>query len=244
MMLENVGTLCPTCCTPFDKGKHRKLIDTCGHELCYMCINSDHCPLCVYHAQAQSQHRLSQDNGIPRPRLKTNGHFTAYMQTRERVSPERPLPGASLPPKVKPPVPERTVSGYSPRISRASRNHRQMKWPNPLISDSQAALSDDLPRHSRDNVAPTTIPAIKRRDTNEDCAKTLASTENKLAEDANTSFIKEKSVKDRSPPRQGVKRVNGDLLPTKATQIKKQKKTTSLTIKEMFQRVSNNNNAK
>ncbi|GBN96688.1 hypothetical protein AVEN_245019-1, partial [Araneus ventricosus] len=141
MMLENVGTLCPTCCTPFDKGKHRKLIDTCGHELCYMCINSDHCPLCVYHAQAQSQHRLSQDNGIPRPRLKTNGHFTAYMQTRERVSPERPLPGASLPPKVKPPVPERTVSGYSPRISRASRNHRQMKWPNPLISDSQAALS-------------------------------------------------------------------------------------------------------
>ncbi|XP_055942116.1 protein TANC2-like isoform X2 [Argiope bruennichi] len=143
MMLENVGTLCPTCCTPFDKGKHRKLIDTCGHELCYMCINSDHCPLCVYHAQAQSQHRLTQDNGIPRPRLKTNGHFTAYMQTRERVSPERPLPGANLPPKVKPPVPERTVSGYSPRISRASRNHRQMKWPNPLLSDNQAALSDD-----------------------------------------------------------------------------------------------------
>ncbi|GBN55499.1 hypothetical protein AVEN_43868-1 [Araneus ventricosus] len=91
------------------------------------------------------------------------------------------------------------------------------------------------------------MPVIKQRDTNEDCAKTLASTENKLAEDANTSFIEEKSVKDRRPPKQGVKRVNGDLLPTKATQLKKRKKTTSLTIKEMFQRVSNaqrDNNAK
>ncbi|GBM17865.1 hypothetical protein AVEN_260188-1 [Araneus ventricosus] len=103
---------------------------------------------------------------------------------------------------------------------------------------------DDLPRHSRDNVVPTTMPVIKQRDTNEDCAKTLAFIENKLAEDANTSFIAEKSVKDRSPPKQGVKHVNGDLLPKKATQLKKRKKTTSLTIKEMFQRVSNSNNAK
>ncbi|GBN05310.1 hypothetical protein AVEN_67889-1 [Araneus ventricosus] len=47
------------------------------------------------------------------------------------------------------------------------------------------------------------MPVIKQRDTNEDCVKTLASTENKLAEDANTSFIEEKSVKDRSPPKQG-----------------------------------------
>ncbi|GBM45341.1 hypothetical protein AVEN_172960-1 [Araneus ventricosus] len=78
-----------------------------------------------------------------------------------------------------------------------------------------------LPRHSRDSVVPTTMPVIKQRDTNEDCAKTLASTENKLPEDANTSFIEEKSVKDRRPPKQGVKLVNGDLLPTKATQVKK-----------------------
>ncbi|GBM72434.1 hypothetical protein AVEN_198000-1 [Araneus ventricosus] len=84
-----------------------------------------------------------------------------------------------------------------------------------------------------DNVVPTTMPVVKQRDTNEDCAKTLASTENKLAEDANTSFIEEKSV--RRPPKQGVKRVNMDLLPTKATQLKKRKKITSLTIKEIFQ---------
>ncbi|GBM02678.1 hypothetical protein AVEN_258969-1 [Araneus ventricosus] len=82
---------------------------------------------------------------------------------------------------------------------------------------------DDLPRHSRDNVVLTTMPVIKQIDTNEDCAKTLAFIENKLAEDANTSFIEEKPVKDRSPPKQGVKRVNGDLLPTKATQLKRTK---------------------
>ncbi|GBN43801.1 hypothetical protein AVEN_208601-1, partial [Araneus ventricosus] len=90
-------------------------------------------------------------------------------------------------------------------------------------------------RHSRDSVVPTTMPVIKQRDTNEDCAKTLASTENKLAGDTNTSFIEEKSVKDRRPPKQGVKCVNGDLLPTKATQLRNGRKTTSLTIKEMFQ---------
>ncbi|GBN03068.1 hypothetical protein AVEN_86095-1 [Araneus ventricosus] len=48
-------------------------------------------------------------------------------------------------------------------------------------------------------------------------------------------FIEGKSAKGRSPPKQGLKRVNGNLLPTKATQIEKRKKPTSLTIKEMFQ---------
>ncbi|GBL72263.1 hypothetical protein AVEN_115227-1 [Araneus ventricosus] len=51
------------------------------------------------------------------------------------------------------------------------------------------------------------MPVIKRRNTNEDCAKTIASTENNLAKDANTSFIEEKSVKDRSPPKQREKHV-------------------------------------
>ncbi|GIY02847.1 protein TANC2 [Caerostris extrusa] len=143
LLNDNKEPFAPPAAPPFDKGKHRKLIDACGHELCYMCINSDHCPLCVYHAQAQSQQRLSQDNGMPRPRLKTNGHFTTYMQTRERVSPERPLPSVNPSPKVKPPVPERTVSNCSPRVSRAARIHRHLKWPNVLNSDNQAALSDD-----------------------------------------------------------------------------------------------------
>ncbi|GBM15199.1 hypothetical protein AVEN_39111-1 [Araneus ventricosus] len=82
------------------------------------------------------------------------------------------------------------------------------------LADSSSTDESTLYQHSRDSVVPTTMPVIKQRDTNEDCAKTLASTENKLAKDANTSFIEEKSVKDRSPPEQGMNRVNGDLLPT------------------------------
>ncbi|GBN40770.1 hypothetical protein AVEN_929-1 [Araneus ventricosus] len=51
------------------------------------------------------------------------------------------------------------------------------------------------------------MPVIKQRDTNEDCARTLASTENKLAEDANASFTEEKSVVDRSPTKQEKRKV-------------------------------------
>lgn len=33
---------------PFDKGKKRKLIDTCGHERCYSCMfRNEICPLCT-----------------------------------------------------------------------------------------------------------------------------------------------------------------------------------------------------
>lgn len=33
---------------PFDKGKKRKLIDTCGHERCYSCMfRNEACPLCT-----------------------------------------------------------------------------------------------------------------------------------------------------------------------------------------------------
>jgi len=33
---------------PFDKGKKRRLIDSCGHERCYSCLfRSEACPLCL-----------------------------------------------------------------------------------------------------------------------------------------------------------------------------------------------------
>ncbi|GBN85498.1 hypothetical protein AVEN_93736-1 [Araneus ventricosus] len=55
------------------------------------------------------------------------------------------------------------------------------------------------------------MPVMKQRDTNEDCVK-LAFVENKLCKDANTSFIEEKSVKDSSPPKQGVKAGDWEVL--------------------------------
>ena len=40
--------VCPACRLPFDSGKKRRLIDSCGHERCYSCMfSSEVCPLCV-----------------------------------------------------------------------------------------------------------------------------------------------------------------------------------------------------
>lgn len=40
--------MCPSCGMPFDKGKKRKLIDSCGHERCYACMfRNEGCPLCA-----------------------------------------------------------------------------------------------------------------------------------------------------------------------------------------------------
>lgn len=39
--------MCPSCEMPFDKGKKRRLIDSCGHERCYSCLfRSEACPIC------------------------------------------------------------------------------------------------------------------------------------------------------------------------------------------------------
>ncbi|XP_076337629.1 protein TANC2-like isoform X2 [Tachypleus tridentatus] len=78
---------CPSCHMFFDKGKKRRLIDTCGHERCYSCIfNSDRCPTCRMKGYLGSNTEPHLYDGQPsasvRPRLKTNGHFTTFMQTR------------------------------------------------------------------------------------------------------------------------------------------------------------------
>lgn len=45
---------CPSCGMPFDKGKKRKLIDSCGHERCYACMfRNEGCPLCASAAAAE-----------------------------------------------------------------------------------------------------------------------------------------------------------------------------------------------
>ena len=50
--LNNNSTSCPCCEMPFDKGKKRRLIDSCGHERCYSClIRSENCPLCIREQQ-------------------------------------------------------------------------------------------------------------------------------------------------------------------------------------------------
>lgn len=54
---ETGGSMCPSCQMPFDKGKKRKLIDTCGHEICYSCMfRNESCTIC----KMQKEH---PDNG-------------------------------------------------------------------------------------------------------------------------------------------------------------------------------------
>nr|XP_050866440.1 protein TANC2 isoform X1 [Vespula vulgaris] len=53
------GSTCPSCEMPFDKGKKRRLIDSCGHERCYSCLfRSEACPLCM-----RAEHQRADLNG-------------------------------------------------------------------------------------------------------------------------------------------------------------------------------------
>lgn len=63
---ESGGTNCPSCNMPFDKGKKRKLIDTCGHERCYSCMfRNESCPICARNSQGR---RPVMERYTPSPR--------------------------------------------------------------------------------------------------------------------------------------------------------------------------------
>ncbi|XP_011644228.1 protein TANC2 isoform X3 [Pogonomyrmex barbatus] len=59
------GSTCPSCEMPFDKGKKRRLIDSCGHERCYSCLfRSEVCPLCL------RGYDLNNDDGLEESSLR------------------------------------------------------------------------------------------------------------------------------------------------------------------------------
>ncbi|XP_015109906.1 protein TANC2 isoform X2 [Diachasma alloeum] len=58
------GSMCPSCEMPFDKGKKRRLIDSCGHERCYSCLfRSEACPICrnIYESRRDDSVILQDD---------------------------------------------------------------------------------------------------------------------------------------------------------------------------------------
>lgn len=70
-LLEEVGGTCPSCNMPFDKGKKRKLIDTCGHERCYSCMfRNEICPLC-----SSSDGKLAKEIILLRITIRDLMHF-------------------------------------------------------------------------------------------------------------------------------------------------------------------------
>ncbi|XP_037091760.1 uncharacterized protein LOC119111965 isoform X2 [Pollicipes pollicipes] len=105
---------CPVCGMPFDQGMKRKITDACSHERCYTCMTQyQSCPLCT------TQGAPAKKVGFPgktaggllgsalgssvsslfhgRPKMKTNGHFAAFMQARHDngLSPGRDTLSAS-----------------------------------------------------------------------------------------------------------------------------------------------------
>lgn len=81
-ILENEagGSCCPTCKIPFDKGKKRKLIDTCGHPKCYSCMfKNESCTICAnthrhHHLHHQEMHDTTNDGG----KFFTRGFYIQY----------------------------------------------------------------------------------------------------------------------------------------------------------------------
>lgn len=113
---------CPTCHVPFDKGKRRRITEDCGHERCYYCmLNADGpgCPICAAEAAKAPSNQS-------RPRMKTNGHFTTFMQTRNPHTRGPPASGMA-----------------SPKISHISWKDRKMTRPSTVSVDNHNALSDD-----------------------------------------------------------------------------------------------------
>ena len=62
---SGIGEVCPSCREPFDCGKKRRLIDSCGHERCYTCMFSKElCSLCTIEGKkATKLRRFNSQNG-------------------------------------------------------------------------------------------------------------------------------------------------------------------------------------
>ncbi|XP_052754822.1 protein TANC2 isoform X3 [Galleria mellonella] len=121
---ETGGTTCPSCNMPFDKGKKRKLIDTCGHERCYSCMfRNEACPLCARKRQGRQQ---VMDRYTPSPQRQDQD-----WQSPMRL-PKPPKQPTSLTQSPTPPhtrkrfflSPKSLRSPFAPRSSRHSHeNH-------------------------------------------------------------------------------------------------------------------------
>ncbi|KAE8742661.1 hypothetical protein FOCC_FOCC011790 [Frankliniella occidentalis] len=116
---------CPSCHMPFDKGKKRRLIDSCGHERCYDClVQNEACPQCAANGLPAKRASLGLSAEDMQPiyndikevrtavareaaRNRTNGHFTSYMQAYDGSRSPSPAMSPALSPSPAPPGPGR-----------------------------------------------------------------------------------------------------------------------------------------
>ncbi|XP_045485501.1 protein TANC2 isoform X2 [Pieris rapae] len=130
---ETGGTTCPSCNMPFDKGKKRKLIDTCGHERCYACMfRNEACPICA----RKSQGRKIMERYTPSPQ-RSEPEWQSPMRL------PKPPKAASLAQSCPTPPHTRRRFFLSPKSLRSPFGHRASRHSN----ENHVPLSDDEGGH-------------------------------------------------------------------------------------------------
>lgn len=130
------NSLCPCCHQPFDKGKRRKLLEACGHQRCYACVfASDACPLCLRN-ERDSKPNGTVDSTKRSSGLKTNGHFTLFMRSRNAAVTEG---NKAVARQNSTTVPNAV---QTPPLSRPSWTKRRQQRPSTVSVDNHSTLSD------------------------------------------------------------------------------------------------------
>ncbi|CAB3254478.1 unnamed protein product [Arctia plantaginis] len=132
---ETGGTTCPSCNMPFDKGKKRKLIDTCGHERCYSCMfRNEACPSCA--RSNQSQRRPVMERYTPSPQRQEPDWQSPLRLPKPPKQPSNLAQSCPTPPHT------RRRFFLSPKSLRSPFGHRARH-----SHDNHVPLSDDEGGH-------------------------------------------------------------------------------------------------
>ncbi|XP_061180864.1 protein TANC2-like isoform X2 [Saccostrea echinata] len=143
---------CPLCHMPFDKGKKRRLIDTCGHAKCYSCMFTyDTCRICENNPTGAGHHIRQSSDISPysnRPRMKTNGHFTPQMRTEisTQTTPSKSTPTSLSLSNVYhggKQIPEPQVPASKPRFFKPISLSPTGPNPPPSVPSSQKSYMSD-----------------------------------------------------------------------------------------------------
>ena len=134
--------LCPCCQMPFDSGKQRRLLDSCGHARCYSCVfRQEVCSLCsttqenvhrgnenLYTPLEIGSQRSSSHPRIVRP-ADSDHLYSTILARREEASP---------------PTMRRTASPRQSGTCRRSRRQRQSRRPQTVSVDDSTLSGKTL----------------------------------------------------------------------------------------------------
>ena len=132
--------LCPSCLMPFDSGKQRRLLDSCGHARCYSCVfRQEVCSLCS--RTPENVHRGNENLYTP---LETGSQRNSSHPRIVRTADSDHLYStiSASREEASPPIMRRTAS---PRQSGTSRRkQRQSRRPQTVSVDDSTLAGKTL----------------------------------------------------------------------------------------------------